>query len=50
MAKVNLAIGMKGGIGKSLIASTMAQYVSEKRRDADKAPPLWEQLLTFRVP
>lgn len=40
MAKVNLFIGTKGGIGKSFIAAVLAQYAVEARVAAKKKAPM----------
>lgn len=40
MAQVNLVIGTKGGIGKSFVAASLAQYVMEVMTAAKRALPL----------
>ncbi len=40
MARVNMVVGTKGGIGKSLIACMLAEYLVEKRGAAGLNPPM----------
>lgn len=39
MTRVNLVMGAKGGIGKSLVSCIMAEYLVEKRKAVGLSPP-----------
>lgn len=40
MARVNIIVSKKGGVGKSLIAAMVGEYLTEKRAKAKMSPPV----------